>query len=128
MPPEPTQAQTIITHDIEITGDIRSGGNIQYDGRLKGNLDSAGVASFGKSANVQGNLKAEAISVAGVVKGDIDAKDRIDMKNSANVQGNIRSKRLTVEDGVTFIGKVEVNPAGFANAPTAAPAATADKK
>ncbi|MCL1910388.1 MAG: polymer-forming cytoskeletal protein, partial [Kiritimatiellaeota bacterium] len=119
MPPEHPQAQTLITHDVEIIGDIRSAGNIQYDGKLKGNLESAGTASFGKSANVQGNLKAEAIAVAGVVKGNIDAKDRIDMKNSANVQGDIRSKRLTVEDGVTFIGKVEVNPAGFGNAPAA---------
>ena len=42
--------------------------------------------------------------------GNITAKDRIEMKSSARVTGDIKSKRLAVEDGVTFIGRSEVNP------------------
>ena len=116
-------AATVITHDVEITGNIKSASNIQFDGKLKGDLEAAGAAAFGKTAAITGNVKAEAVSVAGVVKGNIDAKDRIDMKGSAKIEGDIRSKRLTVEDGVTFIGKLEVNPSGFSGAtPAPAPA------
>ncbi len=34
------------------------------------------------------------------------------MKSSARVTGDIRAKRLSVEDGVTFVGRSEVNPSG----------------
>jgi len=125
--PEPTNtAQTVITQDVEITGNIRSASNIQFDGKLKGDLEAAGAASFGKTAAITGNVKAESVTIGGVVNGNIDAKDRIDMKGSAKITGDIRSKRLTVEDGVTFVGKLDVNPAGHsAAAPTAVPAAPA---
>jgi cytoskeletal protein CcmA (bactofilin family) len=43
------------------------------------------------------------------VNGNITAKDRIEMKSTARVTGDIRAKRLSVEDGVTFIGRSEVN-------------------
>jgi len=119
-----TTASTVIVNGVEITGNIRSAGNIQFDGILKGDIEAAGAASFGKIADITGNIKAETVSIAGNVNGNVDAKDRIDMKGTAKIKGDIRSKRLTVEDGVTFIGKVEVNPAGFAAAPGVAVPAT----
>jgi len=122
---EKTTAQTVIVSGVEITGNIRSAGNIQFDGILKGDIDAAGSASFGKIADITGNIKAEKVEIAGIVNGNVEAKDRIDIKGTAKIKGDIRSKRLAVEDGVTFVGKVEVNPAGFAAAPAtpAAPAA-----
>ena len=118
-------AQTVISQEVEITGNIKSAGAINFDGILKGDLESASAASFGKTATVAGNIKAESVTIAGTISGNIDAKDRIDLKGTAKVQGDIRSKRLTVEDGVTFNGKLEVNPAGFSAAAQAAPAAPA---
>ena len=48
------------------------------------------------------------------------------MKSSARVTGDIRAKRLSVEDGVTFIGRSEVNPSG-AVSPIATPVVIADE-
>ncbi len=131
--------KTIIAEDIEITGNIKSASQIQFDGKLNGDLNCAGVAMLGKSALVKGNVIAESVIIAGSISGNITAKDRIEMKSTAKVQGDIRAKRLTVEDGVTFIGKSEVNPAGFgeakdagspphAPAPAAQPAAQPEAK
>jgi len=119
---EKTTVQTVIANGVEITGNIRSAGNINFDGILKGDIEAAGTATFGKIADITGNIKAEKVEIAGIVNGNIDAKDGINIKGTAKIKGDIRSKRLAVEDGVTFVGKVEVNPAGFAAAP-AAPAA-----
>ncbi len=58
----------------------------------------------------------------GQVSGNITAKDKIELKSTARLHGDIRAKRLTVEDGVTFVGKVEVNPAGPAGAQQTKPA------
>ena len=105
-------AKTLIAEDIEITGSIKSASHIQFDGKLNGDLECGGTATLGKTAVVKGNINAEAVSISGSINGNITVKDRIEMKSTARVHGDIRAKRLTVEDGVTFIGKSEVNPAG----------------
>lgn len=125
-------AKTIIAEDMEITGSIKCASQIQFDGKLNGDMNCTGTAMLGKSAVIKGNIIAESVTISGTITGNIIAKDRIEMKSTAKVQGDIRAKRLTVEDGVTFIGKSEVNPAGFGEAhaatPPAAPASGDAKK
>ena len=118
--------QSVITSDVEITGTIKTSGGIQIHGRLNGDLECAGDATVGKSGQIKGNIVANAISIAGTINGNMTAKDRIEMKSSAKVQGDIKSKRLAVEDGVTFVGKSEVNPSGgaAATAPSTPPASS----
>ncbi len=86
--------------------------NIQIDGKLNGDLNCIGDALIGSTANIKGNLNVNCVTVLGQINGNVTAKDKIDLKASAYVNGDIRSRRLTVEDGVTFVGKSEVNPSG----------------
>jgi cytoskeletal protein CcmA (bactofilin family) len=104
--------KSIIDSEVVITGTVKTPGNIQIDGKLEGDLDCGGDAAIGKSAQIKGNMNVSSISVAGSINGNISAKDRIEMKATARVNGDIKSKRLAVEDGVTFVGKSEVNPSG----------------
>jgi cytoskeletal protein CcmA (bactofilin family) len=114
--------QSVIAADVEITGTVKSSGNVRIDGKLDGELNCEGDATIGKEAKIKGNLSVSSVTIEGTVNGNIAARDRIEMKSSARVTGDIRSKRLSVEDGVTFIGKSEVNPSG---APISMPAAEA---
>ena len=102
--------KTLIAEDIEITGSIKCASHIQFDGKLNGDLTCGGHAVIGASAHVKGNISVESVSVEGHVTGTITARDRIELKASTNLNGDIRAKRLTVEDGVSFVGKSEVNP------------------
>lgn len=104
--------QTIISADVQITGTIKSSGPIRIDGKLEGDLVCAADAVIGRSANIKGSLQVTSVVIEGAVQGNITAKDKIDMKSTAKVHGDIAAKRLAVEDGVTFIGKSEVNPTG----------------
>lgn len=113
-----TDTKTIIAEDVEITGSIKCASSIQLDGKLNGDINCAGNATLGASANVKGNITVDSITVNGQINGNITAKDRIELKASAKVLGDIRAKRLTVEDGVSFVGKSEVNPSGTATAKT----------
>lgn len=104
--------RTTIGEDVEITGNIKCESGIQINGKLNGDLTCASQAQIGASCAVKGNLSVETVSVMGQINGNINAKDKIELKSSAKLHGDIRARRLTVEDGVTFVGKVEVNPAG----------------
>ena len=111
--------QTIIDSQVEIIGTIKSSGAIHIEGKLDGDMLCAGDVTVGKNANIKGNLNVNSISVAGTVTGNVAAKDRIELKSSARVTGDIKSKRLAVEDGVTFVGKSEVNPSGLSSSSSA---------
>jgi len=113
--------RTVIGEDVEIVGSIKCSGNIVIDGKLSGDLTCNGNAVIGGTAQVKGNLNVQSVSIHGQLNGNINAKDKIEMKASANLNGDIRGKRLSVEDGVTFIGKSEVNPSGPTGAQRAAP-------
>ena len=113
--------QSVIAADVDITGTIKSTGSVRVDGKLDGELHCGGDAIIGKEAKIKGNLTVSSAIVEGTIAGNIIAKDRIEMKSSARVTGDIKSKRLSVEDGVTFIGRSEVNPSGTPiNIPTPA--------
>ncbi len=111
--------QSLIAADVEIKGTIRSAGSVRVDGKLDGELVCATDAVIGKESKIKGNIQANSVSVEGTIAGNISAKDRIELKATARVTGDIRAKRLTVEDGVTFVGRSEVNPSGQPIAPAA---------
>ena len=115
--------ESVIDSQVEIVGTVKSAGSLRIDGKLQGDLQCGGDATIGKSANIKGNLNVNSVTIAGTVNGNVMAKDRIEMKSSARVMGDIKSKRLAVEDGVTFVGKSEVNPSGMTAAETKSEAA-----
>ena len=105
-------AQSVITSEVEIKGVIKSAGSVRMDGKLDGDLASQGDSILGKTATMKGNISGNNVVIEGTINGTIAAKDKIEMKAAARITGDIKSKRLAVEDGVTFIGKADVNPTG----------------
>jgi cytoskeletal protein CcmA (bactofilin family) len=105
-------AQSVITSEVEIKGVIKSAGSVRMDGKLDGDLASQGDSILGKTATMKGNISGNNVVIEGTINGTIAAKDKIEMKAAARITGDIKSKRLAVEDGVTFIGKADVNPGG----------------
>ncbi len=109
---EQAVGKTVITEDVEIVGTIKASGALRIDGKLNGDLNCSSDVVLGQSASIKGNLSVNCISVEGHVNGNIVAKDRIELKSAARINGDVRAKRLTVEDGVSLVGKAEVNPSG----------------
>jgi cytoskeletal protein CcmA (bactofilin family) len=116
--------QSVISNDVEIIGTIKGTGSVRIDGKLEGELHCSGDAIIGKSAQIKGNIVVTSATIEGAVNGNITAKDRIEMKSTARVTGDIRAKRLSVEDGVTFIGRSEVNSSGGSPISGVAPVAS----
>lgn len=108
--------QTVISADVQIVGQIKSAGVIQLHGALEGDLNCENDVTIGKGSEIKGNISANAVVVAGTINGNMTARDKIQMQSTAKVFGDIKAKRLSVEDGVTFVGRSEVNPSGSAAA------------
>lgn len=104
--------QSVITSDVEITGAVKSAGSVRMEGKLDGDIVCSGEAVIGKTAKIKGTISASSVSIEGTVNGTVSAKDKVEMKASAHITGDVKSKRLAVEDGVTFVGRSDVNPSG----------------
>jgi cytoskeletal protein CcmA (bactofilin family) len=103
-------AKNVLGSDVEIKGNIKFTGELTFDGKLEGEVQTDGTLTLGESAVVNGNITAQIVVVRGKVNGNINAKDKIEIKAKAELFGDIRAAKLAIEEGVTFVGKTEVNP------------------
>jgi len=96
--------------NVEIKGNIKFTGELAFDGKLDGEVHTDGTLHLGDAAVVNGNISAQSVIVRGKINGNISAKEKIEIKAKAELFGDIRATKLTIEEGVTFVGKTEVNP------------------
>jgi cytoskeletal protein CcmA (bactofilin family) len=108
--PPNTNSKNILNSDIELKGTIKFTGELTFDGKLDGDINSEGVLILGDNAVVKGNLNVNSVVLRGKINGNVTAKEKIEIKTKTELFGDIRSPRLMIEEGVTFVGKSEVNP------------------
>ncbi len=103
-------SKNILNSDVEIKGTLKFAGELTFDGKLDGDIASEGVLNLGDNAVVKGNLNVSSVVLRGKINGNVIAKERIEIKAKTELFGDIRAAKLAIEEGVTFVGKTEVNP------------------
>ena len=63
------------------------------------------------------------VVVRGKISGNVIAREKIDIKSKTELFGDVRAPKLVIEEGVTFVGKTEVNPNKVSPAAPPPPAA-----
>ena len=112
-----TTSKNVLGSDVEIKGNIKFTGELTFDGKLDGEVHTEGTLHLGDGAVINGNITAQSVIVRGKINGNITAKEKIEIKAKAELFGDIRATKLTIEEGVTFVGKTEVNPNKVAPTP-----------
>ena len=125
----------VIGPGIVINGDISGSENLIIEGKVKGQVHlAAHEVTVGQTGDVQADVSAKIVRVAGKVNGDLVAKEKVVINSTGNVRGNIVTPRMLLEDGAIFKGSIDMDPgeAGVSPAsmtqvkPTAAPELVAD--
>ncbi len=114
---------SIIGADLHVTGDLRSGGEIQIDGSVDGDVVSHKIL-VGESAMIRGELVADVIRIHGTVHGQIRARE-VTLARTARMVGDIQHEELAIEQGAFLEGhcrhietqKVEADPRPALSAP-----------
>jgi len=122
-----SNSKNALNSDVEIKGNIKFSGELTFDGKLDGEIHTDGSLTLGDSAVINGNIGAQTVVVRGKVNGNINAKEKIEIKAKAELFGDIRATKLVIEEGVTFVGKTEVNPNKVQPTPPPARAAETPK-
>jgi cytoskeletal protein CcmA (bactofilin family) len=103
-------SKNTLNADVEIKGTIKFAGELTFDGKLEGDINSDGTLNLSDNAVVKGNLNVSSVVLRGKITGNVTAKERIEIKAKTELFGDIKSPKLVIEEGVTFVGKSEVNP------------------
>ena len=105
-----TTGKNVLTLDVEVNGTLKFSGELTFEGKLEGEISSDGALQLGDSAVINGNIHATSVVVRGKINGNITAKEKIEIKAKTELFGDIKAAKLVIEEGVTFVGKTEVNP------------------
>lgn len=103
-------SKNVLNSDVEIKGNLKFAGELTFEGKLDGEINTDGTLLLGDSAVVNGNINASSVVLRGKINGNVVAKDKIEIKAKTELFGDIKAAKLSVEEGVTFVGKTEVNP------------------
>ena len=121
--PAPSGPKTTIGENISIQGQIKGEEHLVIEGALKGNVElEKHNFTVGLKGRVDGEIRAQNISISGQLMGTIKALGKVEVTKDADFLGEIKAKSISVEDGAYFKGSIELDrephrKSGFAATP-----------
>ena len=99
---------------IEIQGEIKaSSGMVRLNCQFKGAISSTGTIIVASQGDIEADIEATQISIAGKVKGNIRASNQLEIKERGILLGNVETPSLRVEPGAYFTGHCDMPTQGL---------------
>ncbi len=102
------EPETTIAAGVSIKGTMSFQKLIRIDGTFEGELLSSGKLIVGPTGTVKANINLEEAFISGKVTGDIIVKKRLVLRGRAEVRGDITTPLLSVDEGVSIVGILNV--------------------
>ena len=119
--------RAVIGPNIRIQGELSGDEDLVVEGRVEGKISVTKGLRIGPQAQVNAEVKAHHVVIAGRLVGNVVAAERVEILPSGILEGNIRSPKIAIAEGAQFKGSVDMS--GKAGpVPPASPAAAPEKK
>jgi cytoskeletal protein CcmA (bactofilin family) len=96
---------TIVGAAAKLEGTVVSAGSLRIDGQVKGQIQADGDVTLSPQSQVEADIRAQNVSVAGRFKGNVVVKGKAHLARGGRIEGNITSKTLVIEEGGVFHGQ-----------------------
>lgn len=103
--PKPKPPASILSPDLTMTGNMKTTGDIQVEGTVKGNI-RAHLLTIGEGATVEGEVIADDVVINGRIIGRVRGI-KVRLASTAKVEGDIIHKTIAIESGAHFEGSVQ---------------------
>jgi cytoskeletal protein CcmA (bactofilin family) len=97
-------SSTIISSSTVVEGTIRSKCAVQIDGKHQGIIEADDTVVVGKTGFIDGDLKANRLTVNGNFKGTADCEN-VEILAGGALRGKVISNNLTIDHNCTFEGE-----------------------
>ncbi len=103
---DPDQVATsVIDQGCQFEGRLTFVGTLIVNGKFQGELISSNTLIVGESGELEADVRAGTIILAGQISGHITARERVELRKTARIFGDIISPVLVLEEGVIFDGR-----------------------
>jgi cytoskeletal protein CcmA (bactofilin family) len=96
---------TVVGKGARLEGTVVSAGSLRIDGQVTGKISADGDVTLSAQSNVEADIQAQNVTVAGTFKGNIVALNRAEVAKGGRVDGNLTSKTLVIAEGARFSGQ-----------------------
>lgn len=108
--PKSGAADTLITIDTKITGNVKFTGVMFVDGIIHGNIEaeagSHSMLTIGAKGHVDAEIKVPQVNIYGYVNGDVHALETLNLYKEAKIEGDVYYNLLQMAMGSTVNGKL----------------------
>jgi cytoskeletal protein CcmA (bactofilin family) len=105
---------SVLGPTLKFKGELSAEEDLMIQGSIEGSIKHSSSLTIGESGHVKANVSAEYIAVEGNVEGDIHGTQSVTVRETANISGNISSPTVSLLEGATFNGKIDMTGKAFA--------------
>ncbi len=100
---------SILGPTLKFKGELTANEDLVIQGQVEGSIKHSSNLTIGEEGKLKASVEADHIAVEGKVEGDISGATSVVVKESANVDGNIFSPTVTLREGATFNGRIDMS-------------------
>ena len=105
---------SVLGPTLKFKGELTAEEDLMIQGSIEGSIKHSSSLTIGESGHVKANVSAEYIAVEGNVEGDIHGSQSVTVRETANISGNISSPTVSLLEGATFNGNIDMTGKAFA--------------
>ena len=111
-PTPPERCTNIVATGAKWKGTLKVDDSVRIDGTFSGEIDTKGTVHVSEGADVDAKVHATFVIVSGNFKGEIRCDQRVEMMPRGKVTGEISTKTLSIHEGATLDGSVQMTETG----------------
>ena len=104
---------SVLGPTLKFKGELTAEEDLMIQGSIEGSIRHSSSLTIGESGHVKAKVTAECIAVEGNVEGDIHGTQSVTVRETANISGNISSPTVSLLEGATFNGKIDMSGKAF---------------
>jgi cytoskeletal protein CcmA (bactofilin family) len=94
---------------LKFKGELTANEDLVIQGQVEGSIKHSSNLTIGEAGKLKANVEADHVAIEGEVRGDIVGGTSVVVMEGANVDGNIYSPTVTLREGATFNGKIDMS-------------------
>jgi cytoskeletal protein CcmA (bactofilin family) len=107
--PRPTATIASIGPSISIKGDLSGEEDLVIEGHIQGEIKFHNHSvTVGRKGRVQADVYGKSICIEGQVFGNLWGQEEVVIRQTGKVEGNLTAPRVTLEDGSSFRGAIDM--------------------
>ena len=113
MKPPPSKSPSVLGPTLTFKGELSGDEDLVIQATVEGTIAyQKKKITIGEQGKVRADIEALVIIVEGTVEGDLHGVEAVIIKKTANVSGNLFAPQITLEEGATFNGRIEMKQKG----------------